>query len=59
MVYALGPLGRWARAREVAEQWERWHGPLTAAVHEELSHLKAGLSPCGESTKAAESAVQP
>jgi hypothetical protein len=44
VVYALGPLGRWGRAREVAEQWERRHGPLTTAVHEKLSHLRAGLS---------------
>jgi hypothetical protein len=44
VVYALGPLGRWARAREVAEQWERRHGPLTTAVHEKLSHLTAGLA---------------
>jgi hypothetical protein len=54
VVYALGPLGRWSRAREVAEQWERRHGPLTTAVHEKLSHLRAGLARRGESVSAAE-----
>lgn len=44
VVYALGPLGRWARAREVAEQWERRHGSCTTAVHEKLSHLTGGMS---------------
>ena len=44
VAYALGPLGRWARAREVAEQWERRHGPCTTAVHEKLSHLAVSTS---------------
>ena len=54
VVYAIGPLGRWARAREVAEQWERRHGPLTTAVHEKLSHLRAGLARRSASVSAAE-----
>jgi len=53
VVYALGPLGRWARAREVAEQWERRHGPLTTAVHEKLSHLTAGRARQIESVRVA------
>src|SRR4029077_9136891 len=52
--YALGPLGRWARAREVAEQWERRHGPFTTAVHEKLPHLMAGPARCAGSDSAVE-----
>ena len=34
--YALGPLGSWSRAREVARKWERLHGSGTADTRERL-----------------------
>jgi hypothetical protein len=30
--YAMGPLESWTRARDIAERWERQHGPNTTEI---------------------------
>lgn len=38
VIWAVGPVGSWSRARELSDAWERVHGPNTAPIRERIPH---------------------